>query len=48
MVKIIYSTYVEVDLEQVANNDTHMNAEEINMLLFILNHFEDLFYGTLG
>ena len=48
MVKIIGSTYVKLDLKQVANNVTHLNAEERTLLLSLLEDFEDLFNGTLG
>ena len=48
LVKIIDSTYVKADLKQVANNTTHMNAEERTQILRLLKDFEDLFDVTLG
>ena len=48
LVKILDSTYAKTDLKQVANNETHMNADEITQLLRLLEDFEDLFDGTLG
>ena len=36
MVKIIYSTYENVDLEEVAANTTQINAQEIIQLLGLL------------
>ena len=39
---------MKADLNQVANNANHLNAEEITQLLIILKEFEDLFDGTLG
>ena len=47
MVKIINSTYVKVDLKQVAYNSTQMNSEEITQLLSLLEEFEDLFGVTV-
>ena len=47
MVKILNSTYSKADLEQVVNN-IPLNAEEIILLLSLLEDFEDLFDGTLG
>ena len=47
MVKILDSTYEKANLEQVVN-DNHMNTEERNFLLSLLEDFEDLFDGTLG
>ena len=46
--KILYSTYVRAELNQVSNNSTQMNAEERTQLLRILKDFEYLFGGTLG
>ena len=48
IVKIIDSTYVKDDLNQVANNATQLNAEERTLLLSLLEEFKDLFDGTLG
>ena len=42
LVKIIDSTYVKDDLEQVAANATQLNAEEINELIKILQYFGEL------
>ena len=42
------TSYAKIDLKQVADNTTHMNAEERTQLLRILEDFEDLFVGTLG
>ena len=47
MVKILDSTYVKADLKQVANNATHLNAEEITLLLRLLEDFEEFFNGNL-
>ena len=44
LVKILYSTYVEAELKQVAYNATHPNAEEITQLLRLLEDFEDFFF----
>ena len=41
-------TYAKEDFKQLANNATHINAEEITKLLRLLKYFEDLFDGTLG
>ena len=48
MVKILSSTYEKSDLEQVADNVTHLNAEERNLLLSLIKDFEELVDGTLG
>ena len=48
LVKILDSIYVKADLEQVDNNATHLNTEEITQILRILKDFEGLFGGTLG
>ena len=48
MVKILYSKYANTDLEQVAANDIHMNADKRTLLLSLLENFEDLFDGNLG
>ena len=39
---------MKADHDQVANNSTHLNAEERTQLLMPLKDFKDLFYGTLG
>ena len=41
--KIIYSTYLKSYLKQVSNNATQTNAEEITLLLILLDYFEDFF-----
>ena len=46
--KILDVIYAKADLEQVAYNATHINAEDIAQLLRILRDFGDLFDGTLG
>ena len=48
MVKIIYITYVKADLNQVADNATHLNSKERTLLLSLIKDYEDLFDGTLG
>ena len=48
IVKILDSYYAKADLKQVANNATHLNAEERTQLLSLLEALEDLFDGTLG
>ena len=47
MVNLIDSTYVKIDLEQVAANATQLYSEEITQLLGLLNYFEELFGVTL-
>ena len=47
MVKMFESNYAKAELEQLAANTTHMNAEEKNQILGIIKDFEDLFDGTL-
>ena len=47
MTKFIDIIYVKADLEEVADNSTQMNYEGINMLLVLINEFEDLFYFAL-
>ena len=46
--KILYSNYAKGDLEQVADNSTQMNAEDINQLLRLFKYFEELFNGNIG
>ena len=48
MIKILNCTYLKAGLNQVANNATQMNAEEITLLLSILEDFKEFFGGTLG
>ena len=48
MVKILDSTCAKADLKQVDDSTTHLNAEEITLLLILLEDFEDLFDGTLA
>ena len=47
MVKILDSTYSNVDLEQVVNA-SQLNDKERTLLLSLIEDFEDLFDGTLG
>ena len=47
MVNIIGITYAKADLEQVAANATHMNAEDRTQLIGLFKDFEYLFYGTI-
>ena len=47
LVKILDITYEKSDLEQVANNTTHMNADEITQLQSLQQDFGDLFDGTI-
>ena len=46
--KNLDSTYAKADLEQVSNNETQLNAEEITQLLRLLQYFGDLFDGIIG
>ena len=48
VVKILYNTYENADLKQVADKATQQNAEKRTQLLRILEYFENLFDGTLG
>ena len=48
MVKTLDNTYANSELNEVADNVSHLNYEEINLLLSLLEDFEDLFDGTLG
>ena len=48
MVKILDRTYENTGLEQVFANASQLNADERNLLLSLLEDFEDLFDGTLG
>ena len=48
MVKILDITYAKADLNHVADNATQLNAEEITLLLSLIEVSEDLFDGTLG
>ena len=43
MVKILYINYVKAGLNTVADNATQLNAEEILLLLSLLEYFEDFF-----
>ena len=47
LVKIIYSTYVKANIEQVADTANHLNIEERNQLLSLLKKVEDLYDITL-
>ena len=46
--KILDSDYAKVDLKQVADNASHVNAEEITLSLSLLKDFKEFFYGDLG
>ena len=46
LLKIFDSTYAKAYLKQVANNATHINAEEKTQIISLLEYFEDLFDGT--
>ena len=48
MVNILDITYAKEDLKQVADNVTHINAEEITLLISLLKDLEEIFDGTLG
>ena len=48
IMKILDSTYMKADLEQLVANTSQLNAEERILLLSLLKDFKDLFYGTLG
>ena len=48
MFKILDSAYVKSDINQVAVNTTQINAEEITLLLSLLDDSEDFFDDTLG
>ena len=48
MVKILDSTYAEIDLEYVVTKDSQMNSEETTLLVSLLEEFQDLFDCTLG
>ena len=47
MVKILENNYAKSDLENVVGNASHLNAEEMILLLSLLKDFEDLFDITL-
>ena len=48
LVKILSSTYAKLDLKQVDNNATRMNAEERTQLISLLEGFRDLVDGHFG
>ena len=48
MVKILDSNYAKGNLKQVYDNTTQLNYEERDLLLILLEYFEDLFDGNLG
>ena len=48
MIKIVNITYATAYLNQLANNETQLNSEEITKLLTHLEYLEELFDGTLG
>ena len=47
MIRILDSTYTKAYLKKLVN-DIQLNAEEITLLLSLLEYFEALFDGTLG
>ena len=47
LVKIFDSTYVKLDLKELANNAIHLNAKERTQLLRLLKDFEAFFDVTL-
>ena len=47
LVKIIYSTYVKANIEQVADTANHLNIEERNQLLSLLKKVEDFYDITI-
>ena len=48
LLKILDSIYPKAYLQQVANNTTHINAEERTKLIWLLGVFKDLFGGNIG
>ena len=46
--KILDADYNAADLDEVCKEQVHLNDEEQNKLLELLNKYEDLFDGTLG
>ena len=48
MVNTLYITYVKAELKQVVDNTTHLNAEERNQLLSLIEDLKDVFGGSLG
>ena len=48
IVKILDSTFVKGNLEQVAANSTHLNAEKRSQPIALLNKFEGMFDVTPG
>ena len=48
VVHILDANYQKADLPAVVQNCNHLSLVEQNMLLELLNEFEDLFDGTLG
>ena len=44
---VLSSTYAKAYPEQVAEDATHMDAEDRKMIPGIINEFGGLFYGTL-
>ena len=47
MVKNLYSSYAKEELEYVAANATHVNAEERTDLPGVFKDFEEFFSGAL-
>ena len=47
LVKTVDSIYAKTELEKIATNATHLNEEEINRLLRLLQYSEDFFDGAL-
>ena len=47
MNKILDNIYEKVDLGNVEANTTHINDQEIKLLLVLLNKFEELFDAML-
>ena len=48
LVRILDSTYTRENLKYVADNATHLNAEERTQSLRLLEYFQELFDGTIG
>ena len=48
MVDTLDNTYVNADLNKVADNATQINAEERHRVVRFLKYFKDFFDGNLG
>ncbi|MGH3053717.1 MAG: retropepsin-like aspartic protease, partial [Gaiellaceae bacterium] len=48
VMKILDANYQKADLKKLANDCTHLEAEDQHSLYLLLKDFEDLFDGTLG